>query len=170
MPVSLSIPIARARRGAVGAAVRLGQPLTKTSNLRGLASYPVRNGGASHLAQQKLLPRASCRHATSASQQGQVAGAEASEVSDERSTKEGENSNYRGNSNLSPSASNPFLDADSVGNRFDASDPRTVSEKPATPICTFGPIVPLLRFFWRFSAFSQLAPSSNSRKASSPML
>lgn len=128
MPVSLSIPIARARRGAVGAAVRLGQPLTKTSNLRGLASYPVRNGGASHLAQQKLLPRASCRHATSASQQGQVAGAEASEVSDERSTKEGENNNYRGNSNLSPSASNPFLDADSVGNRFDASDPRTVSE------------------------------------------
>lgn len=96
MPVTLSIPIARARRGAVGAAVRLGQPLTKTSNPRGLASYPLRNGGASHLAQQKLLPRASCRHATSASQQGQVAGAEASEVSDERSTKEGENDNYRG--------------------------------------------------------------------------
>eukprot|EP00903_Cladosiphon_okamuranus_P008796 g8425.t1 len=76
-------------RGAVGAFARITRPLAKASNLRGFASYPRRNNaGAPPLpaAQQKLLPRASCRHA-SGIQQGQVAGVDSSEVSDERSTK-----------------------------------------------------------------------------------
>eukprot|EP00752_Nemacystus_decipiens_P005308 g4815.t1 len=79
----------RVRRGAAGAILRLAQPLAKTSNLRGLTSHPLCNGGASHPpVQQKLLPRASCRHATSAGQQRQIAEAESSQLPGERPTKD----------------------------------------------------------------------------------
>lgn len=84
-------PIIRIR-GAAGAVARLAQPLVKTSNLRGFASCPLRSdGGASRTPEQTLLPRVSCRHATSTSQQGQTAGVDPSQVSDDRSAKDCEN-------------------------------------------------------------------------------
>lgn len=90
IPLTLPTPIIRARRSAVGAVVRLAQPLAKTSNLRGFASCPLRSGGGASTPAQLLLPRASCRHATSAGQQGQISGVESSKISDDRSTKDGE--------------------------------------------------------------------------------
>lgn len=101
------------RRSAALAAVRFAQPPTQTGNLRALSFTALAHGsgyggggdggGASRRAPastpstavQRLLPGAPSRTAASQSKKGQVAGVDPSEMTDERTKKDGETQQRR---------------------------------------------------------------------------